>query len=259
MGQPAPEVPASNPGTTDLATFIAARGWPLWIFGQFEFESDMTDGVPDAAAIASLFDAAWGLPWAGPWNLFPSDGDVLGITMEALDLHEGVVSVMGLLGEQLGWIFDADVATFEAQLSAARALDRGEEASLPPRMGLAFDSRTEVPASLVERALLADWPVAADEAWPNRLAVGGEAGSLRALSARDFAVACLAFATMLLPRCLALRAIPDHDGAWLRKGKITANLRGRVACSGRARSSGRRGAAGHSACPGVRVPLAALP
>lgn len=140
-------------------------------------------------AVAALFDAASDHYRARPWQVFVRDTDVIGVSIEALDLHDGVISVIGQLGEVLGWVLHPSVAAYEQQIAAVKAAERGEEGSLPEQMGLTFDPVWEVAEALIERADEADWPVASEEAWPNLLAVGPDAETMRPLSAQDLAVA----------------------------------------------------------------------
>ena len=148
----------------------------------------LEDGVPEGA-IEALFDAAREHFRAQPWQVFVHDSDVIGVSIESLGIHDAVISVIGQLGDTLGWVLFPDVEAYETQIAAARALERGEEATLPDQMGLTFDPVWEAPEQLVERADTANWPVASEEAWPNLLAVADAATTMRPLSSRDIAVA----------------------------------------------------------------------
>lgn len=148
----------------------------------------LEDGVPEPAIVA-LFDAASEHFHAQPWQVFVRDSDVIGVVIEALGVRDGVISIIGQLGEAFGWVLFPDVAAYESQIAAVGAIERGEEGTLPEQMGLTFDPVWEIPEPLVERADAADWPVASGEAWPNLLAVGGAAMAMRPLSVRDVAVA----------------------------------------------------------------------
>jgi len=182
-----PEMDVFVGPTPEVDTLLAAMAEELMPPASGLLQA-LEDGVPEAAVVA-LFDAASEHFRAEPWQVFVRDSDVIGVSIEALGVRDGVISIIGQLGETLGWVLFPDVEAYETQIAAADALDRGEEGMLPDQMGLTFDPVWEAPGPLVERADAADWPVASEEAWPNLLAVGDGATTRRPLSSRDIAVA----------------------------------------------------------------------
>lgn len=131
----------------------------------------LSPGVgPDA--IASLFRAAAGLFRAAPWKVVPSDESLLSVTIEALELHDAALCVVGQMGQSLGLILFSDLEDFEAYLAMADAIDLGEEPALPPHLALNFERGAELASGLRKEIAEHHWEVAGPEAYPWLVAVG---------------------------------------------------------------------------------------
>jgi hypothetical protein len=77
-----------------------------------------------ANAIKSFFRAAANLFRAKPWEVVPSDQGVFSVTIEKLDLRDAALSVIGQMGQSLGFILFSGIDDFEAYLDAANAMAR---------------------------------------------------------------------------------------------------------------------------------------
>lgn len=125
----------------------------------------LSPGVtPDA--VAALFVAAAALHRTKPWDVVPSDTSVIEVTVPALGLERGILSVIGQAGDSTGFVLFDGVEDFEAYLDGAREIDRGEEPEIPPHMALNFERSEDLPASPRREIAEHGWEVAAPDAYP---------------------------------------------------------------------------------------------
>jgi predicted pyridoxine 5'-phosphate oxidase superfamily flavin-nucleotide-binding protein len=118
------------------------------------------------ATIAALFQAAAVLFRAQPWAIVPNDQCLFAVDVEALGIRDAALSVMGQMGQSLGFILFAKLDDFEAYLDAAEAMEHGEEAAIPPHLVLNFERGAELPASLRKEIAEHRWEVAGAKAFP---------------------------------------------------------------------------------------------
>lgn len=135
--------------------------------------SHLSPGV-DPDAIASLFRAAAGLFRAAPWKVVPTDESLLSVTIEALELHDAALCVVGQMKQSLGLILFSDLEDFEAYLAMADAIDLGEEPVMPPHLALNFEREAELASGLRKEIAEHHWEVAGPDAYPWLVAVGEE-------------------------------------------------------------------------------------
>lgn len=141
---------------------------------------------PDA--VASFFRAAAGAFRAEPWKVVPSDQALFSVTIEKLGVREAAMSVIGQMGQSLGWIVFSGIDDFEAYLEVAEATSRGEEPPIPPHVALNFERGDELSPTLREEIAVHGWEVAGPDAYPWLLVIDGDLLA-RPLSAMDVAIA----------------------------------------------------------------------
>jgi hypothetical protein len=165
-----------------------------------ELERSYLSAETDAEAVASFFRAAAGLFRARPWEWVPDDECVFSVTIERLRLRDAALSIVGQLGESLGFILFSGRDDFEAYLDAAAAIELGEKPDMPPHLVLTFDRGAELGDTLCKEVDQHCWEVASADAYPWLLAVDEDLLG-RAPTGRELAIAeAISFA---LPGVLA--------------------------------------------------------
>jgi hypothetical protein len=146
-----------------------------------------------AETMARLFESARYLYTIAPWkNVL--DGQVLRLDIPKLDVRGACVSVIGNLGENLGFIVFPDFNGFRACAAPAsrgrgrRQLDLGTSF-----LSLTFEPKRVLARSMLQEIELHGWPVANSKAYP-LVMHRDRTASPRPLTARDveIAAACAA-------------------------------------------------------------------
>jgi hypothetical protein len=140
-------------------------------------ESSLFDGDGDASyfeggriaaqSIESLFRAAEALFRVAPWKV-ADDAQVLRLDIPALGVEGGCVSIIGALGESLGFIIFPSLMGFESFLNcveAGRAVDGPIDLGTPT-LSLNFERGADLPATMRREAVEHGWPVAGPAAYP---------------------------------------------------------------------------------------------
>ncbi len=122
----------------------------------------------DPALVARFFTAAAALYRLGPWNLVPSDSDVLRVDAPAVGLRNACVSVVGQIRESYGLLCFDSAETFMAFLRAARdASPPGTAmAAIPPALAVQFDAASEMPPEFLAEIRRRRWPLAGPSGVP---------------------------------------------------------------------------------------------
>ncbi|MBK8696393.1 MAG: hypothetical protein IPN17_30020 [Deltaproteobacteria bacterium] len=122
----------------------------------------------DPALVARFFTAAAALYRLGPWNLVPSDSDVLRVDAPAVGLRNACVSVVGQIRESYGLLCFDSAETFMAFLRAARdASPPGTAmAAIPRRSPCSFDAASEMPPEFLAEIRRRRWPLAGPSGVP---------------------------------------------------------------------------------------------
>ncbi|MEY4582970.1 MAG: hypothetical protein RL701_7673 [Pseudomonadota bacterium] len=124
-------------------------------------------GVSSVDAIGAFFRAAASLFRAAPWRCIPSDQDLFTVSIEQLGLRDAVLSVIGQLGQSVGWILFANYSDFEAYSDAgATCSQAGMPPTLPPHFALNFERGAELGVNLRKEIVRHGWEVAGAEAYP---------------------------------------------------------------------------------------------
>jgi hypothetical protein len=111
----------------------------------------------DPALVARFFTAAAALYRLGPWNLVPSDSDVLRVDAPAVGLRDACVSVVGQIRESYGLLCFDSAETFMAFLRAARGASLP---AIPPALAVQFDAAKEMPPEFLAEIRRRRWPLA---------------------------------------------------------------------------------------------------
>jgi hypothetical protein len=143
------------------------------------------DGRVSLAAIESLFAAARVLFTVAPWKT-AADMQVLRVDIPALGVEGACLSIIGALGESLGFILFPSHVGFEGFLEAMDA--GGPTADIPDlgsdTLALNFERGADLPPGMRREVTERGWPVAAANAYPWVLHRDRE-GLLRPLAERD--------------------------------------------------------------------------
>ena len=160
--------------------------------------------APDisASAVASFFRSAATLFRAKPWDLVPSDQRLLAVTIEQLEVRGLAMSVIGQMGQSLGFILFSGEDDFDAYLVAADGMSRGAEPDMPPHFVLNFDREAELPTALRKEIAEHGWEVASPDAYPMLVSVDEDLVA-RPPTARELTIA--EAISLALPKILADR------------------------------------------------------
>ncbi|MEZ4364378.1 MAG: hypothetical protein R3B48_29655, partial [Kofleriaceae bacterium] len=182
-GQPGMEVVIAATPEID-AVFAAMR---QGMSGQGRERSYLSPEV-GPAAVASFFRAAAALFRAKPWETVPSDHSLFSVSIEQLGVVDAAVSVIGQMGQSLGFLWFSGIDDFEAYLDAADAVEDGAEPSMPAHSALNFDRGAELSAALRKEIAEHQWEVAGADAYPSLIVVDEDLIALP-LTAEGLAIA----------------------------------------------------------------------
>ncbi len=122
--------------------------------------------------IASFFRSSARLFRVAPWKIVPDDSAVLSITIASLNVHRAALSIVGALGESLGFLLFPDHDAFELFLDAANVDDDHAAASmLPSFLALNFERGAEIAPDLRKEVRSNGWEVAGAKAYPSLVAI----------------------------------------------------------------------------------------
>jgi hypothetical protein len=117
-------------------------------------------------AIAAFFHAAAALFRAKPWKTVPNDQSLLSVTIEQLGVKDAALSVIGQMGQSLGFVVFSGVDDFEAYVDAGEAMERGEEPEVPRHFALNFERGADLSQALRKEIADHHWEVAGAGAYP---------------------------------------------------------------------------------------------
>jgi hypothetical protein len=174
-------------------------------------------------AVASFFRAAAGLFRAAPWSVVPSDDSVFSITIEQLDLFDAALSVIGQMGDSLGFVLFADIDDFERFLEVAETASDDEIPDFPPHLALSFERGDDLGSALREEIAEHGWEVHDANAYPWIVAI--EEGLVaRPATAKELTI--IEAIAAALPRALsAKKALAD---AWSGGKPVSRRVRVRT-------------------------------
>jgi hypothetical protein len=124
-----------------------------------------------------------------PWK-HVSDSQVIRVDIPALDVHGACLSIIGGLGETLGFLLFPSLAAFDRFYATAtrKKQPRGPIDLGTTILSLNFERGAELPASMRREVAEHGWPVAASNAYP-RVEHRDRDGLQRPVSERDIQIA----------------------------------------------------------------------
>jgi len=150
-------------------------------------------------SVDAVFRAAAALYRAKPWKLVPSDQD-LAVSIESLGVRDAALSIIGQMGQSLGFVLFSSLEDFELYLDAAVAFERGHEPRMPPHFALNYERGAELSTALRKEISVHGWEVAGPGAYPWLVAIDEDLVA-RPASARELVISeAIALA---LPKLLA--------------------------------------------------------
>lgn len=162
--------PEAEPFAAQIEEHLARLDKP-----RFRIRIDEAPASPGPA----IFSAAAKLFRRKPWDLFPSDQDVVLFSVPALGVHEAVLSVIGQDGVNPGILLFHAVRDFETYVAVAlnpegafsSSGDDIEKDKLPPHLALTFDGAKHTDRDLRAIVKARRWELAGEDAYPNIMAV----------------------------------------------------------------------------------------
>lgn len=124
----------------------------------------------DAAAIASMFHAVAGLYRSKPWEIVPTEHNLISFTSEKLNVRDATLVVIGQAGESYGVILFSGVEQWDAYLEAVDAIQHGDEPDIPAHFALNFEQKSDLAVGLLSEIERHHWEVADGAAYPWLLA-----------------------------------------------------------------------------------------
>ncbi len=123
-----------------------------------------------AGAIASFFNSQAMLYKAAPWDRIPTDECLFSVTIESLNVHNSVLSVIGQAGMDFGLLLFDSIGDFELYILAGdyakrQALDDSLLEHFHYR-ALTFEDGAEIDDDLRKEIAANNWPVANAHAYP---------------------------------------------------------------------------------------------
>ena len=132
-------------------------------------------GQIDSSAVAAFFRACAALYRAKPWKVISSDRAILSLTIEALEIRDAVLSVVGQLGESFGVLMFDSRDDFDAFSFAAKdgvdELDDDEldarNVEMPAIFSINFERGADLDSELRKEIATHRWEVANANAYPH--------------------------------------------------------------------------------------------
>lgn len=163
------------------------------------------------AIVARFFEAARRFSRLAPWKI-ADDGQVLRLDAPAFGIENAVVSVIGALGQNLGFVLFDSADDFQ-DFAALPQVDL--EATDGPGVHLFsvnFERAKRLPAPMRKEARRHRWPASAKDPWP-WIMQSDEDGLRRPVSVRDYhlATACLDALATFFARHASIFALPPES------------------------------------------------
>lgn len=152
--------------TPELDALIAAMREEV---GAGEEPSYLSMGA-SPEAIGSFFQASAALFRAAPWEVVPDDQSHFSVTIEALDVHNAVLTIVGQEGENLGYLLFREYRDFQA-FGAIGTLEAGSTPVVPPHFLMSFERGADLPARQRKEIAENHWEVADPRAYPAAIVV----------------------------------------------------------------------------------------
>jgi hypothetical protein len=115
--------------------------------------------------MASFFRAAAELFRTKPWKLVPGDA-VLSVTVESHGLDQAALSVIGQMGQSLGFLLFSTMDDFDAYLDAAESRGSDKDPTMPEYLVLNFERGADISPGVRKEISAHKWEVAGPRAYP---------------------------------------------------------------------------------------------
>ncbi len=174
--------------TPELANIPRAIALALIISGEEEEakQSYFSPGMT-SESLASFFEATAKLYRCKPWNQVPSDGHLIQVSIEALNLSNLVVSVIGQAGENFGFLVFPSLSDYEMFAAYGKAMTRGHLLKMPTFCVLDFEKKSRIPEQLQDEIDSNGWKLAYRTNCPWLIVCEGEVDS-RPPTAEEYAM-----------------------------------------------------------------------
>lgn len=137
-------------------------------FNQEEDSPDLylNNGV-SKESVSGFFKAASQLYKTAPWQILPSDVDIMSLTIPELGIENYVISVIGQQRQNMGVTVFYSISDFESFLTLAEDIgDDGLPDTMIPSIALNYDRGADVHPDLKKEIMKNKWEVASPEAYP---------------------------------------------------------------------------------------------
>lgn len=135
------------------------------------------------------------------------------MTIEALGVRDAALSIIGHMGQSLGFVLFSSLEDFEAFLEATDAIELGEAAAMPQHFALNFEPEVQLSPALRNEVLQHRWEVAGSDAYPWVFALGEDviARSPTAKEVTVTEVVALALTKLLEEKAALLAACNGYE------------------------------------------------
>src|ERR1017187_10496413 len=100
-----------------------------------------------------------------PWKLVPGDA-VLSVTVESHGLDQAALSVIGQMGQSLGFLLFSTMDDFDAYLDAAESRGSDKDPTMPEYLVLNFERGADISPGVRKEISAHKWEVAGPRAYP---------------------------------------------------------------------------------------------
>ena len=160
-------------------------------FAGIEQENEVIpfDDSPDPGAfkeiVSAFYDASAKLFKCAPWKHIATDTQLIGLSIESLQIQDQVISVIGQSEQSFGFVLHTSEAEFDRYLRLATSGDPSKFIDIAPHRALNFIPAKEIAPSQRKQTMEHGWKVANANAHPEILVVAGK-GISRSPNQTDF-------------------------------------------------------------------------
>lgn len=172
--------------TPEIDAFVAALGEHVNEAGEIQQSYLSSEVEPDE--VAAWFRAAAGLFRAKPWEVVPVAQNIIAVSIEALEVNGAVLSTLGQMKDQLGFVVFWSLEDFDTYADTAEAFERGEVSTMPPHIALSFAREAALSPALRKEIAKHDWEIAGPDGYPWLSSIDEHHGA-RPASAKEVAIA----------------------------------------------------------------------
>ena len=120
----------------------------------------------DNHVVESFFKSTAALYKLQPWNIVPHDQCLIGVTIDTLNINDGVISVIGQKNESFGVILFDTLIEHEQYTIVADAIELDQPPNIPPHRSLSFDNANDIHTDVRKDIARHKWVVASADAYP---------------------------------------------------------------------------------------------